>query len=73
MALETPYEIIELLKTHEIPFLVIGGVAVNYHGYIRATEDVDIIYFRSVKYISLEWLKKIKRTANRPRRSRGSE
>ena len=23
-------------------YLVIGGFAINYHGYIRATEDIDI-------------------------------
>lgn len=30
--------------THEgVDFLVIGGVAVGYHGYVRATKDVDIV------------------------------
>ncbi len=47
MSFETPLDIIELLKSHKVPFLVIGGVAVNYHGYIRATEDVDVIFSRN--------------------------
>lgn len=30
--------------THEgVEFLIIGGVAVGFHGYVRATKDVDIV------------------------------
>lgn len=30
--------------THaEVEFLVIGGVAVGFHGYVRATKDLDIV------------------------------
>ncbi len=32
-----------ILARHEVDFLVIGGVAVAYHGFVRATRDVDII------------------------------
>jgi hypothetical protein len=35
-------EFIELLNAHEVKYLVIGGYAVNYHGYIRFTGDIDI-------------------------------
>lgn len=31
------------LNRDEVEFLVIGGVAVGFHGYIRATKDVDIV------------------------------
>jgi hypothetical protein len=31
-----------LLKGHQIEYLVIGGYAVGYHGYPRATADMDI-------------------------------
>lgn len=31
------------LATHEVAFVVVGGVAVAYHGYVRATKDVDIV------------------------------
>ena len=47
MDLSRPAEVFEVLKRHEVPFVVIGGHAVNFHGYIRATEDHDIIFLRS--------------------------
>jgi len=31
-----------LLNAHHVEYLVIGGYAVNYHGYARATGDIDI-------------------------------
>lgn len=31
-----------LLIKHEVEFMLIGGLAVNFHGYSRATGDVDI-------------------------------
>ncbi len=43
------YKIHEILKANGVPFLIIGGFAVNFHGYIRATEDVDIIFRRSAR------------------------
>lgn len=36
-------EILRTLLTHEVEFLVIGGLAVAAHGYQRATKDVDIV------------------------------
>ncbi len=35
--------ILEELTRGGVDFLVIGGVAVGFHGYIRATKDVDIV------------------------------
>lgn len=35
--------ILRELVRGEVEFLVIGGVAVGFHGYIRATKDVDIV------------------------------
>lgn len=37
----------ELLQRHGVPFAVIGGHAVSVHGYIRATEDHDIVFLRT--------------------------
>lgn len=37
----------EVLLRHRIPFVVIGGHAVNVHGHLRATEDTDILWLRS--------------------------
>lgn len=31
------------LNRERVEFLVIGGVAVGFHGYVRATKDVDIV------------------------------
>jgi hypothetical protein len=39
--------ILACLRRHKIQFVVVGGHAVNYHGFIRSTEDVDIVWFRS--------------------------
>jgi hypothetical protein len=35
-------EFLRLLNAHEVEYLLIGGYAVNYHGYARATADMDI-------------------------------
>jgi hypothetical protein len=35
-------EFLKLLKEYEIRYLLIGGYAVGYHGYARATSDMDI-------------------------------
>ena len=35
-------EFLKLLKEHDVRYLLIGGYAVAYHGYIRATGDMDI-------------------------------
>ena len=34
-------EFIELLNAHEVKYLIVGEYAVNYHGYIRFTGDLD--------------------------------
>jgi predicted nucleotidyltransferase len=36
-------EFIELLNVHQVDYLVIGGYAVNYHGYPRYTKDIDFL------------------------------
>lgn len=35
-------EFLKLLKENDVRYLLIGGYAVNYHGYVRATGDMDI-------------------------------
>ena len=34
-------EFIQLLNGHKVKYLVIGGYAVNFHGYPRYTKDID--------------------------------
>ncbi len=35
-------EFLKLLNSHQVEYLLIGGYAVGYHGYPRATVDMDI-------------------------------
>lgn len=35
-------EFLRLLNSHKVEYLLIGGYAVSYHGYPRATNDIDI-------------------------------
>lgn len=35
-------EFIELLNEQAVEYLIIGGYAVNFHGYPRYTKDIDI-------------------------------
>jgi len=36
-----------LLASARVPFVIIGGHAVNFHGYVRTTEDADVIFERT--------------------------
>lgn len=38
-----PVRIFAALQRHEVEYLTIGGVAVNAHGHVRNTRDVDIL------------------------------
>lgn len=40
-------DFLKLLNEHKVQYLLIGGYAVNYHGYVRATADMDIWIKRS--------------------------
>lgn len=35
-------EFLELLKKHQVEFLLVGGYAVILHGYVRSTGDMDL-------------------------------
>jgi hypothetical protein len=39
--------VLDVLTRHGVPFVVIGGHAVNVHGSLRTTEDTDVIWMRS--------------------------
>ena len=39
-------KLLETLTRHQVPFVIIGGHAVNYHGHQRGTQDVDAIWIR---------------------------
>lgn len=39
--LTSALQVIEQLNRHGVEYVVIGGVAVNFHGLVRGTEDLD--------------------------------
>jgi hypothetical protein len=43
----TPVELLNSLARAGVPFVIIGGHAVNFHGYVRTTEDTDIVFLRT--------------------------
>ena len=42
-------DFIEILKHNKVKHVLIGGFAVNYWGYVRTTQDIDILIFPSRK------------------------
>jgi hypothetical protein len=51
--METPYEkLLESLARAEVKFIIIGGVAVALNGFLRTTEDVDILVESSAQNIA---------------------
>lgn len=46
-AMAPDLRVLEVLSRHGVPFVVIGGHAVNFHGSLRATEDTDVLWIRS--------------------------
>jgi hypothetical protein len=39
---ESVLDLIKVLNKHGVKYILVGGLAVNYHGYSRTTGDVDI-------------------------------
>ena len=44
---DNPLTVFQLLARAGVPFVIIGGHAVIFHGHVRATEDTDLIFERS--------------------------
>lgn len=42
-------EFIEFLEKYGVEYVLVGGFAVNYYGYTRTTQDIDILIFPSSK------------------------
>ncbi len=36
-------DLIEIMERHEVQYVLVGGFAVNFYGYIRTTQDVDVL------------------------------
>jgi len=37
-------EFLRLLKAHDVDFVILGGYAVAFHGYVRNTQDLDVLF-----------------------------
>jgi hypothetical protein len=37
-------EFLRLLNGEKVKFVIVGGYAVAFHGYVRATQDIDLFY-----------------------------
>lgn len=42
-------DLIQLFKEHDVKYVLVGGFAVNYYGYVRTTQDIDFLLYPSVK------------------------
>jgi len=40
-------ELIEAFEKHEVLYVLVGGYAVNFHGYVRSTQDIDFLVMPS--------------------------
>jgi predicted nucleotidyltransferase len=40
-------ELIQLMNRHGVQYAMVGGFAVNYHGYVRTTQDIDFLVYPS--------------------------
>lgn len=52
----SPFLLIDVLLKHDVPIVIIGGHAVTYHGYVRATQDIDVIFLRAADTRKRCWL-----------------
>lgn len=42
MALDEMLRLLQALHDHDVEYVLVGGAAINLHGILRATEDVDL-------------------------------
>jgi len=42
-------ELLSLFEKHEVEYVLVGGYAVNYYGYIRSTQDIDLLVNPSIE------------------------
>lgn len=40
-------ELLTLFRQHSVRYVVVGGHAVNYYGYVRTTQDIDLLVYPS--------------------------
>jgi hypothetical protein len=49
------FDLLRVLSEHRVEFVVIGGLAVALHGYVRATKDIDIVPKPSRENLTRLW------------------
>jgi predicted nucleotidyltransferase len=42
-------DLIVIMEKHQVEYVLVGGFAVNFYGYIRTTQDIDILVNPSTK------------------------
>ena len=42
-------DLIDIFKQNSVQYALVGGFAVNYYGYVRTTQDIDILIFPSLE------------------------
>ena len=50
------FAILATLVANEVEFLLVGGLAVGYHGYPRATKDIDIVPAPDARNLDKLWV-----------------
>jgi len=40
-------DLLALFERHQVDYVLVGGYAVNYYGYVRATQDIDLLIYPS--------------------------
>ncbi|HBE67965.1 MAG TPA: hypothetical protein DDW52_07430 [Planctomycetaceae bacterium] len=45
--IQSAFDLVDALLDAGVPLVIIGGHAVNAHGFLRATEDIDIVFDRT--------------------------
>lgn len=40
-------ELVEFFEKYNVEYLVVGGFAVNFYGYVRTTQDIDLLVYPS--------------------------
>ena len=61
MLIDLLLKVVKGLDNNHIPYIIIGGQAVNLHGTVRATQDIDITFdIFDVRNIILKTVSSIK-------------
>lgn len=40
-------DLIQFMDSHQVRYVLVGGFAVNYYGYVRTTQDIDFLIYPS--------------------------